>query len=105
MSTLKGGGDQPKAESYGQGGGRQPNVDVCIKKNHFNFFFIIWKYFVSNMNLIFEYSALEKIRLDCKVYLSPNTHTPFAYIASLLQKQKLLSNLSVYIHLMGYKLE
>ena len=90
MSTLKGGGDQPKAESYGQGGGRQPNVDVCI---------------MSNMNLIFEYSALEKIRLDCKVYLSPNTHTPFAYIASLLQKQKLLSNLSVYIHLMGYKLE
>ena len=34
------------------------------------------------MNLIFEYSVLEKIRLDCKVYLSPHTHAPFTYIAS-----------------------
>lgn len=27
----------------------------------------IWKYILSNMNLIFEYSVLDKIRLDCKV--------------------------------------
>ena len=73
-------------------------VDVRIgKKMIFIFFIFIWKYF------LFEYNVLDKIRLDCKACLSP--HTYLTYITSLPQTQKLLSNLLVYIDLMGYKLE
>ena len=31
------------------------------------------------MNSIFEYSILDKIRLNCKVYPSPPTHTFYIY--------------------------
>ena len=65
--------------------------------------------FSVQINLIFEYSVLNKIRLDCNVYPSPNPHPsppppphthahtptptpPFTYIISLPQKQKLLTN-------------
>ena len=43
------------------------------KKKIFIFFIIIWKYFLSNVNLIFEYSVLDKIMLDCKVFPPPHT--------------------------------
>lgn len=49
----------------------------ALKKNDFHFFFffvIILKCFLSNKNLIFQYSVLDKIRLDCKMYPSPLTH-------------------------------
>ena len=79
------------------------------KKRYSFFFFIIWKCFLSNVNLRFEYSVPDNIRLDCKVYsslLHPFLiHTPFTYITSFPQKQKLLSNLSVYLYLMGCQLE
>ena len=46
-------------------------MDVCIEKeNIFIFFMITWKSFLSNLNLIFEYSVRDKIRLDWKVYPS-----------------------------------
>ena len=32
------------------------------------FFIIIWKYFLSNINLVFEYSVLDKTRLNCNLY-------------------------------------
>ena len=66
------------------GRGGQPNVDVHIekKKNDFQFFIftIIWKYFQSNINVMFQYSVLDKIRLDCNMYPSSlytcaRTHT------------------------------
>ena len=39
----------------------QPNVAVRIEKKKMLIFFkkIIWKYFQSNVNLIFEYSVLD----------------------------------------------
>ena len=43
-------------------------VRIAKKKK---FFFIIWIYFLSNANLIFEYSILDRIWLDGKVYPSP----------------------------------
>ena len=50
------------------------------KKNDFHFFIIIWKYFLSNISLIFENSALDKISIDGKVYPSPpHTHTFYIY--------------------------
>ena len=67
-------GAQPKEYSCGQEWKGQPNVDVHIeKKIFFSFFIIVWKYFLSNINSIFECSVLDKIRLDYKVYPSP-TH-------------------------------
>ena len=89
------------APTRGGGGGREDSQKqtaadrgegVCqiwmseLKKKDIHFFLviIIWKYFLSNENSIFEYSVLDKIRLDCKVYPSS--------IISLLQKQKFLSN-------------
>ena len=76
--------------TLGEGG--QPNVDVHIeKKNDFQFFIIIWKYFLSNINVMFQYSVLDKTRLDCNMYPSPlyarahihthkHTYTHFTYI-------------------------
>ena len=78
----------------------QPNVDVRIEKNDFHFFITVWKYFMFNINLIFQYNVLNRIKLECKVYPSPqspsspnrpdthththtHTHTFFAYIVSL----------------------
>ena len=76
----------------------QPNVDVRIEKNDFHFFITVWKYFMFNVNLIFQYNVLNRIKLECKVYPSPqspsspnrpdththtHTHTFFAYIVSL----------------------
>ena len=91
-------------QTGGEGG--QPNVDVRTDKKLFSFFlfFIIQKHFLSNINSIFEHSVLDKNRLDCKVYPFPQ-QTPFAYITSLPQKQKLLSSLSFCIYLMSCKLE
>ena len=78
------------------------------KKKGFSFFIIIiliWKYAMPNINLIFEYSIIDKIRFDWKMYQPPptirwppslppapplNTHT-YTFIISLPQKQKLLS--------------
>ena len=65
------------------GRGGQPNVDVRIgKKNDFQLFIftIIWKYFQSNINVMFQYSVLNKIRLGCNMYPSSlytcaRTHT------------------------------
>ena len=55
----------------------------------FIFFIIIWKYFLSNINLIFEYSVL---KLECKVYPSPlhthihtNIHTHLLHLLSHYQ--------------------
>ena len=76
MSATKGVGGRPKADSCRKGGGGQPNVDVHIEQK-MTFFFIITvicKHFLSNINLIFEYSVLHKIRLNCKMYpFPPNT--------------------------------
>ena len=48
--------------------GGQGKVDVRIeKKKEFSFFIIIiliWKYAMPNINLIFEYSIIDKIRVD-----------------------------------------
>ena len=55
------------------GRGGQPNVDVRIeKKNDFQLFIftIIWKYFQSNINVMSQYSVLDKIRLGCNIYPS-----------------------------------
>ena len=48
-------------------------MSTLKKKVFFSFFIIVWKYFLSNINSIFECSLLDKIRLDCKVYPFP-TH-------------------------------
>ena len=50
------------------GKGDQPNEDVCTEKK--KFIIIIWKYFQPNINLILEYSVVDKIRLDCNVFPS-----------------------------------
>ena len=76
MST-RGEGSQPKGDSCGQEdrGSAEcdcPNWKKKKKDAHF-LKKVIWKYFQSNINLIFEYSVLDKIRLDCKVY--PNKYT------------------------------
>ena len=101
MSALRGEGGQPKTDSCGQGEGGQPNVDVCIeRKTRFSFFFVmIWKSSLSNINLISEYTVLDKIRLEVLSIPLPHTHTqiPFIYIISLPPKQKLLSNLPFYL--------
>ena len=112
MSARREEGGQPKTDSCGQG--RREGISQmwmsALKEKWFSFFLIIifWKYFLSNINLIFEYRVPDKIMLDCKVYSSSlhiHTHTPFAYIISLPQKQKLLSNLSAYLYLLGCQLE
>ena len=54
-------------------------MGVYIEKKN-NIFVIISKYFLPNINLIFEYSVLDKIRLDFKVYPFPHIHTPFTNI-------------------------
>ena len=68
------------------GSGVQPNVDVHIEiKNDFHFCILIWKYVLSNINVMFEYTVLEKIRLDCKVCPSPPptyTHPHLLHILS-----------------------
>lgn len=33
-----------------------------------SFFIGTWKYFISSINLIFEFGVPDKIRLECKVY-------------------------------------
>ena len=96
------------------GGG--PNVDVRIeKKNDFQLFIftIIWKYFQSNINVMFQYSVLDKIRLGCNMYPSSlytcacththtqtHIHTFYIYyqlttVASLIS---ISSNLSLIIN-------
>ena len=68
----------PKADSCGQEmKGCQLNVDV-----HLNviFIIIIWKYFSSNVNLISEYSVLDKIKHDCNMYSSPQSFTSHVHI-------------------------
>ena len=67
-------------------GGFERNMNVRFEKNDFYFLIII--YFLSNVNVMFEYSVLDIIRLECKVYPSPPVyiHTPFAYIISLSEK-------------------
>ena len=59
---------QLKVDSCRQGEGFRQIRMATLKKNDFHFCIIIWKYFLSNINLIFEYSVLDKIKLDCKVY-------------------------------------
>ena len=107
-ATKRGDGDQPKADSCGHGGGGGLVSQMWMstfKKKLCHFFIIIWKYFLSNINSIFEYSELDKIRLDCKVYPSPpHTHT-FCIYYQLTTEAKILSNLSLYIYLTGCKLE
>ena len=87
---LEGGRGSAKIRELrtGEEGG-QPNVDVRIEKNDdFYFFIIIWKYFFSNINVIFEYSVLDRIRLDCKVYPPPYTHTHILHILSAYHRSK-----------------
>ena len=54
----------------------QPNVNVRIEKNDFRFFITIWKYFMFNINLIFQYNVRNRIRLECKVYPSRPSPLP-----------------------------
>ena len=58
-------GIHPKADSWGQGEeGGQPNADVRIKEIMvFICYFIIRKYLLSNMNLIFHNSVLDEYDL------------------------------------------
>ena len=59
VRTKGRGKGQPKTGSCGQGGeGGQSNADVGIEKKKL----FIWKYFRSNISLIFEYSVLGKIK-------------------------------------------
>ena len=91
-------------DSCGQGrnGSRERWMFALKKKKAFSFFIIIiliWKYAMPNINLIFEYSIIDKIRFDWKMYRPPPTtccppskHTPtYTFIISLPQKQQLLS--------------
>ena len=72
---------QPKADNCGQGGQGSPKCGCRTEKNvDFHFFIIIWRYFLSNVNSIFEYSVLDKIRLDCKVYPSHPFASPYTHI-------------------------
>ena len=80
---------QPKADSCGQKRERvhQMWMSAFRKKKDSHFFIIIWKYSLSNINLIFEYSALDKTRYrhGCKVHLFLTTHkhtTDFLHILS-----------------------
>ena len=57
-----------------------------LRKNDFHFSIIIWKYFLYNINEMFEYSVLDKIRLDCMVYPS-HTHTQLASNLTLIQNK------------------
>ena len=66
----------------------------ALKKMIFIFFIINWKYFLSNINSVFEYSVVDRIRLYVKVYQSPtphthtHTHTPFTYITNSYHRSK-----------------
>ena len=54
-------------------------MGVYIEKKNNNFV-IISKYFLPNINLIFEYSVPDNIRLDCKVYpYHPHTNAFYMY--------------------------
>ena len=65
------------------------------KKKGFHFFIIIWKYSLSNINLIFEYSVLEKTRhrhgYKVHLFLTTHKHTKEAKIITFPKKQKILS--------------
>ena len=72
------GGESAKSRQLLTGGMGVDQMWMSIlNKNDFNFF-IIWKYFLQNIKVIFEYSVTGKIWPHCKVYLFPlntNTHT------------------------------
>ena len=87
-------------------------ISILKEKIIFVFFLIIWKQFLSNTNSNFKHSVLDKNIFNCKMYPFPlppqhlHKHTfYFINIISLLQKQKLLSNLSVYPSLMNFQLD
>ena len=63
MSAPRGGRgiSQKQTAADGGGGEGQPNVDVLVeKKKDFHLFIITWKYFLFNINVMFEYSVLYK---------------------------------------------
>ena len=95
MSARREEGGQPKTDSCGQG--RREGISQmwmsALKEKWFSFFLIIifWKYFLSNINLIFEYRVPDKIMLDCKVYSSSlhiHTHTRLLHILSAYHRSK-----------------
>lgn len=71
---IWGKGIHPKADSWGQGEeGGQPNVDAGInEKMIFICYFIIWKYLLSNMNLIFDNSVLGEYDLAVSNFFLKN---------------------------------
>ena len=72
MSTPKGEGGSAKSRQLRTRGEGVSQIWMfeLKKKCILIFFTIIWKYFPSNIIVIFKYSVLNKIRLDGKVYPS-----------------------------------